>query len=285
MDILNSITIYTDVHRGFNYWSGHQITASPVGFSGPEFAFPLFGNAGNAAPPVLVSLTGLGIFRTLSSPLYRRIILGSGPNNQELFVLDGTEFSFASLTTNLPSTIYRQRGTVDSLDVIPPQDNSVPPRAGFSHRLSHVTMLSQAAGAVYTLRAPTFSWQHRSAEFNNIIASDSITQIPAVKGNFLFNGSVISGPGFTGGDLVRLNSSGNNIQNRGYIEVPIHFPSTSTRYRVRVRYASVTPIHLNVNWGNSSIFSNTVPATATSLDNLQSSDFGYLKVPMLLHLH
>ncbi|EOP28672.1 pesticidal crystal protein cry1Ac, partial [Bacillus cereus HuB13-1] len=116
-----------------------------------------------------------------------------------------------------------------------------------------------------------------SAEFNNIIASDSITQIPAVKGNFLFNGSVISGPGFTGGDLVRLNSSGNNIQNRGYIEVPIHFPSTSTRYRVRVRYASVTPIHLNVNWGNSSIFSNTVPATATSLDNLQSSDFGYFE--------
>ncbi|MEB9328794.1 delta endotoxin C-terminal domain-containing protein, partial [Bacillus cereus] len=115
------------------------------------------------------------------------------------------------------------------------------------------------------------------AEFNNIIASDSITQIPAVKGNFLFNGSVISGPGFTGGDLVRLNSSGNNIQNRGYIEVPIHFPSTSTRYRVRVRYASVTPIHLNVNWGNSSIFSNTVPATATSLDNLQSSDFGYFE--------
>ncbi|MDR4341797.1 delta endotoxin C-terminal domain-containing protein, partial [Bacillus thuringiensis] len=78
-------------------------------------------------------------------------------------------------------------------------------------------------------------------------------------------------------DLVRVNSSGNNSQNRGYIEVPSHFPATCNRYRVGVRYASVTPIHLNVNWGNSSIFSNTVPATATSLDNLQSSDFGYFE--------
>nr|WP_250649754.1 insecticidal delta-endotoxin Cry8Ea1 family protein [Bacillus thuringiensis]UQM91655.1 insecticidal delta-endotoxin Cry8Ea1 family protein [Bacillus thuringiensis] len=278
MDILNSITIYTDAHRGYYYWSGHQIIASPVGFSGPEFAFPLFGNAGNAAPQQrIVAQLGQGVYRTLSSTLYRRPF-NIGINNQQLSVLDGTEFAYGT-SSNLPSAVYRKSGTVDSLDEIPPQNNNVPPRQGFSHRLSHVSMFRSgfSNSSVSIIRAPMFSWIHRSAEFNNIIASDSITQIPAVKGNFLFNGSVISGPGFTGGDLVRLNSSGNNIQNRGYIEVPIHFPSTSTRYRVRVRYASVTPIHLNVNWGNSSIFSNTVPATATSLDNLQSSDFGYFE--------
>ncbi|MEC3269206.1 delta endotoxin C-terminal domain-containing protein, partial [Bacillus thuringiensis] len=96
--------------------------------------------------------------------------------------------------------------------------------------------------------------------------------------NFLFNGSVISGPGFTGGDLVRLNRNNGNIQNRGYIEVPIQFSSTSTRYRVRVRYASVTPIELNIVVGNGVIFSNTVPGTAASLDNLQSGDFGDFEV-------
>ncbi|MDR4248136.1 delta endotoxin C-terminal domain-containing protein, partial [Bacillus thuringiensis] len=88
---------------------------------------------------------------------------------------------------------------------------------------------------------------------------------------------VISGAGFTGGDLVRLNSSGNNCHNRGYIEVRIHFQWTATSYRVCVRYASVTPIHLNVNWGTSSNFYTTVPATATLLDNLKSSDFGYFE--------
>nr|AAQ06607.1 Cry1Ac [Bacillus thuringiensis] len=277
MDILNSITIYTDAHRGYYYWSGHQIMASPVGFSGPEFTFPLYGTMGNAAPQQrIVAQLGQGVYRTLSSTFYRRPF-NIGINNQQLSVLDGTEFAYGT-SSNLPSAVYRKSGTVDSLDEIPPQNNNVPPRQGFSHRLSHVSMFrSGSSSSVSIIRAPMFSWIHRSAEFNNIIASDSITQIPAVKGNFLFNGSVISGPGFTGGDLVRLNSSGNNIQNRGYIEVPIHFPSTSTRYRVRVRYASVTPIHLNVNWGNSSIFSNTVPATATSLDNLQSSDFGYFE--------
>ncbi|MED2264500.1 delta endotoxin C-terminal domain-containing protein, partial [Bacillus thuringiensis] len=96
--------------------------------------------------------------------------------------------------------------------------------------------------------------------------------------NYHFNGSVISGPGFTGGDLVRLNRNNGNIQNRGYIEVPIQFSSTSTRYRVRVRYASVTPIELNIVVGNGVIFSNTVPGTAASLDNLQSGDFGDFEV-------
>nr|UKP14316.1 insecticidal protein [Bacillus thuringiensis] len=276
MDILNSITIYTDAHRAYYYWSGHQIMASPVGFSGPEFTFPLYGTMGNAAPQQrIVAQLGQGAYRTLSSTFYRRPF-NIGINNQQLSVLDGTEFAYGT-SSKLPSAVYRKSGTVDSLDEIPPQNNNVPPRQGFSHRLSHVSMFrSGSSSSVSIIRAPMFSWI-RSAEFSNIIASDSITQIPAVKGNFLFNASVISGPGFTGGDLVRLNSSGNNIQNRGYIEVPIHFPSTSTRYRVRVQYASVTPIQLNVNWGNSSIFSNTVPATATSLDNLQSSDFGYFE--------
>ncbi|USP56049.1 Pesticidal crystal protein Cry1Ac (plasmid) [Bacillus thuringiensis] len=150
------------------------------------------------------------------------------------------------------------------------------------HQVSHIgyfrRFTTTGATARQTLTsAPIVSWTHSSAEPPNRIYQNRITQIPAVKGNFLFNGAVISGPGFTGGDLVRLNRNNDNIQNRGYIEVPIQFASTSTRYRVRVRYASTNAIEVNINWGNGSIFTGTAPATATSLDNLQSNDFGYFE--------
>ncbi|MCC4008494.1 pesticidal protein, partial [Bacillus thuringiensis serovar kurstaki] len=107
MDILNSITIYTDAHRGEYYWSGHQIMASPVGFSGPEFTFPLYGTMGNAAPQQrIVAQLGQGVYRTLSSTLYRRPF-NIGINNQQLSVLDGTEFAYGT-SSNLPSAVYRK---------------------------------------------------------------------------------------------------------------------------------------------------------------------------------
>ncbi|WP_309567295.1 insecticidal delta-endotoxin Cry8Ea1 family protein, partial [Bacillus thuringiensis] len=162
MDILNSITIYTDAHRGEYYWSGHQIMASPVGFSGPEFTFPLYGTMGNAAPQQrIVAQLGQGVYRTLSSTLYRRPF-NIGINNQQLSVLDGTEFAYGT-SSNLPSAVYRKSGTVDSLDEIPPQNNNVPPRQGFSHRLSHVSMFRSgfSNSSVSIIRAPMFSWIHR----------------------------------------------------------------------------------------------------------------------------
>ncbi|MED3026770.1 insecticidal delta-endotoxin, partial [Bacillus wiedmannii] len=93
-----------------------------------------------------------------------------GINNQQLSVLDGTEFAYGT-SSNLPSAVYRKSGTVDSLDEIPPQNNNVPPRQGFSHRLSHVSMFRSgfSNSSVSIIRAPMFSWIHRSAEFNNII--------------------------------------------------------------------------------------------------------------------
>nr|6WPC_A Chain A, Cry1A.2 [Bacillus thuringiensis]6WPC_B Chain B, Cry1A.2 [Bacillus thuringiensis]6WPC_C Chain C, Cry1A.2 [Bacillus thuringiensis]6WPC_D Chain D, Cry1A.2 [Bacillus thuringiensis] len=235
MDILNSITIYTDAHRGYYYWSGHQIMASPVGFSGPEFTFPLYGTMGNAAPQQrIVAQLGQGVYRTLSSTLYRRPF-NIGINNQQLSVLDGTEFAYGT-SSNLPSAVYRKSGTVDSLDEIPPQNNNVPPRQGFSHRLSHVSMFRSgfSNSSVSIIRAPMFSWIHRSAEFNNIIASDSINQIPLVKGFRVWGGtSVITGPGFTGGDILRRNTFGDFVS----LQVNINSPITQ-RYRLRFRYAS-----------------------------------------------
>ncbi|AGG04467.1 Insecticidal crystal protein Cry1Ab21 (plasmid) [Bacillus thuringiensis serovar thuringiensis str. IS5056] len=270
MDILNSITIYTDAHRGEYYWSGHQIMASPVGFSGPEFTFPLYGTMGNAAPQQrIVAQLGQGVYRTLSSTLYRRPF-NIGINNQQLSVLDGTEFAYGT-SSNLPSAVYRKSGTVDSLDEIPPQNNNVPPRQGFSHRLSHVSMFRSgfSNSSVSIIRAPMFSWIHRSAEFNNIIPSSQITQIPLTKSTNLGSGtSVVKGPGFTGGDILRRTSPGQISTLRVNITAPL-----SQRYRVRIRYASTTNLQFHTSIDGRPINQGNFSATMSSGSNLQSGSF------------
>ncbi|AMR88565.1 MULTISPECIES: pesticidal crystal protein Cry1Ab [Bacillus cereus group] len=270
MDILSSITIYTDAHRGEYYWSGHQIMASPVGFSGPEFTFPLYGTMGNAAPQQrIVAQLGQGVYRTLSSTLYRRPF-NIGINNQQLSVLDGTEFAYGT-SSNLPSAVYRKSGTVDSLDEIPPQNNNVPPRQGFSHRLSHVSMFRSgfSNSSVSIIRAPMFSWIHRSAEFNNIIPSSQITQIPLTKSTNLGSGtSVVKGPGFTGGDILRRTSPGQISTLRVNITAPL-----SQRYRVRIRYASTTNLQFHTSIDGRPINQGNFSATMSSGSNLQSGSF------------
>nr|AAW31761.1 Cry1Ab [Bacillus thuringiensis] len=270
MDILNSITIYTDAHRGEYYWSGHQIMASPVGFSGPEFTFPLYGTMGNAAPQQrIVAQLGQGVYRTLSSTLYRRPF-NIGINNQQLSVLDETEFAYGT-SSNLPSAVYRKSGTVDSLDEIPPQNNNVPPRQGFSHRLSHVSMFRSgfSNSSVSIIRAPMFSWIHRSAEFNNIIPSSQITQIPLTKSTNLGSGtSVVKGPGFTGGDILRRTSPGQISTLRVNITAPL-----SQRYRVRIRYASTTNLQFHTSIDGRPINQGNFSATMSSGSNLQSGSF------------
>ncbi|MGI8363481.1 delta endotoxin C-terminal domain-containing protein [Bacillus cereus] len=84
---------------------------------------------------------------------------------------------------------------------------------------------------------------------------------------------IISGPGFTGGDLVRLNN--NDINNRAFINVQIRFSTPSTNYRVR--YASTSQAQVDVVFGNIS-HQSTMPATTRSLDNLKYEGFGYFDV-------
>nr|AAK14338.1 insecticidal crystal protein BTRX27 [Bacillus thuringiensis serovar kunthalaRX27] len=270
MDILNSITIYTDAHRGEYYWSGHQIMASSVGFSGPEFTFPLYGTLGNAAPqPPIGAQTGQGVYRTLSSTLYRRPFY-IGINNQHLSVLGGVEFAYGT-SSYLPSAVYRKRGTVDSLDEIPHQNTTVKPRQGFSHRLSHVSMFRSgfSNSSVSIIRAPMFSWILRSAEFNNIIPSSQITQIPLTKSTNLGSGtSVVKGPGFTGGDILRRTSPGQISTLRVNITAPL-----SQRYRVRIRYASTTNLQFHTSIDGRPINQGIYSATMSSGSNLQSGTF------------
>nr|AQX37183.1 Cry protein [Bacillus thuringiensis] len=89
-------------------------------------------------------------------------------------------------------------------------------------------------------------WTHISMSPENRILSDSITQIPAVKGNVVDNGAtVVRGPGSTGGDLVRLPA-----YNQQWTQLRVKVrPSTTARtrrYNVRIRYASEANANLFV---------------------------------------
>nr|ABW08088.1 insecticidal crystal protein [Bacillus thuringiensis] len=129
-----------------------------------------------------------------------------------------------------------------------PVDRTVPVNEGYGHRLSYVTALffQKIINTFYrngTL--PVFVWTHRSADLTNTIYPDKITQIPAVKGDQLWDGtSVVAGPGFTGGDIIRK-----TYGNTGYeiINVSLEVPNPNQDYFIRIRYAATNDITLSVN--------------------------------------
>ncbi|XLP25969.1 insecticidal delta-endotoxin Cry8Ea1 family protein (plasmid) [Bacillus toyonensis] len=151
----------------------------------------------------------------------------------------------------------------------------------YSHRCSH---LGSYFGyySVDSLWYGTFGWTHVSADANNLVDTEKITQIPAVKAYKLTGNAVVqSGPGSTGGDLVSLLSpdSSCNVRMAG---------TTHPAYQVRIRYASKSTIKEFVvarsNYSDNftdyqSRFS--VPATYSG-ESLTYNSFGYVTVPELL---
>ncbi|WP_180235406.1 insecticidal delta-endotoxin Cry8Ea1 family protein, partial [Bacillus cereus] len=98
----------------------------------------------------------------------------------------------------------------------------------YSHRFSHMGIL-YTTPTDFTL-CPCFGWTHVSADANNLIDAEKITQIPAVKACELqSDATVIKGPGSTGGDLVQLYRDGSfRIRLTGQVQ---------KGYRLRIRYA------------------------------------------------
>ncbi|MES1053550.1 hypothetical protein FOA24_31885 [Bacillus thuringiensis] len=117
-----------------------------------------------------------------------------------------------------------------------------------------------------------YGWTHVSADANNLIDAEKITQIPAVKGySITGDASVIKGPGSTGGDLVQLSSG-----NQGRLSMWITSPPGSHAYRVRIRYASdiETEVYIFTRFD----FDNfTAEATTTDVTNLTYNKFRYLE--------
>nr|AGV55021.1 insecticidal protein Cry19Bb1 [Bacillus thuringiensis serovar mogi] len=98
----------------------------------------------------------------------------------------------------------------------------------YNHILSYTLINGSTAGQ--KRHGYSFAFTHSSVDPYNKIATDKITQIPAVKSNgWMFFGDVLKGPGHTGGDLVTLSNGGRYTLN-------IIFPAQA--YHIRIRYAS-----------------------------------------------
>nr|AAD04732.1 Cry1Ea4 [Bacillus thuringiensis] len=265
MDFLNNLTIDTDLIRGVHYWAGHRVTSHFTG-SSQVITTPQYGNSQNAEPRRTIApstFPGLNLFyRTLSNPFFRRsenITPTLGIN-----VVQGVGF----IQPNNAEVLYRSRGTVDSLNELPIDgENSL---VGYSHRLSHVTLTRSLYNTNIT-SLPTFVWTHHSATNTNTINPDIITQIPLVKGFRLGGGtSVIKGPGFTGGDILRRNTIGEFVS----LQVNINSPITQ-RYRLRFRYASSRDARITVAIGGQIRVDMTLEKTMEIGESLTSRTFSY----------
>lgn len=152
------------------------------------------------------------------------------------------------------------------------------------HRLSWVKFEPVYQGCPFVwsnerqLSALLFGWTHNSVDPNNSIASDKITQIPAVKGYYVENGAtVVRGPGSTGGNLIKLPTNQTETQLRIAVR-----PSSSARnrsYTIRIRYASESNADLSVGiyYESQGVWrSERFLAEKTFSGNMAYSSFGYL---------
>nr|O66377.2 RecName: Full=Pesticidal crystal protein Cry1Fb; AltName: Full=132 kDa crystal protein; AltName: Full=Crystaline entomocidal protoxin; AltName: Full=Insecticidal delta-endotoxin CryIF(b) [Bacillus thuringiensis serovar morrisoni]AAF21767.1 crystal protein Cry1Fb [Bacillus thuringiensis serovar morrisoni] len=263
MDFMNSLFVTAETVRSQTVWGGHLVSSRNT--AGNPINFPIYGVFNPGGAIWIADEDPRPFYRTLSDPVFVR-----GGFGNPHYVLGLRGVGFQQTGTNHTRT-FRNSGTIDSLDEIPPQDNSGAPWNDYSHVLNHVTFVrwpGEIAGSD-SWRAPMFSWTHRSADRTNIINPNIITQIPAVKAHNLHSGStVVRGPGFTGGDLLRRTNTGTFADIRVNITGPL-----SQRYRVRIRYASTTDLQFFTRINGTSVNQGNFQRTMNRGGNLESGNF------------
>ncbi|MEB8649739.1 delta endotoxin C-terminal domain-containing protein, partial [Bacillus cereus] len=262
MEFLRMLTIYTDwysVGRNY-YWGGHRVTSYHVG--GENIRSPLYGREANQEVPRDFYFYG-PVFKTLSKPTLRPLQQPAPAPPFNLRSLEGVEFH-----TPTGSFMYRERGSVDSFNELPPFNPVGLPHKVYSHRLCHATFVRKS-GTPYLTTGAIFSWTHRSAEETNTIESNIITQIPLVKAYQIGSGTTVrKGPGFTGGDILRRTGPGTFGDMRININAPL-----SERYRVRIRYASTTDLQFVTSINGATINIGNFPKTINNLNTLGSEGY------------
>ncbi|MGX5576209.1 insecticidal delta-endotoxin Cry8Ea1 family protein [Bacillus toyonensis] len=118
-----------------------------------------------------------------------------------------------------------------------------------------------------------YGWTHVSADANNLIDAEKITQIPAVKANAISEPfPVMRGPGSTGGDLVPITKGTEG----GTLMLKVTLPAGSGNYLLRIRYASDVSTNVAVSVCHPGGYVFNAPATTTNISNLTYNAFGYL---------
>nr|AQX37181.1 Cry32S protein [Bacillus thuringiensis] len=126
----------------------------------------------------------------------------------------------------------------------------------------------------------SYGWTHVSADHNNLIDAQKITQIPAVKASSISGGArVVKGPGSTGGDLVELDFS-----TASSLRLKVTLADTTKSYQIRTRsaYGSVsksadTLTYSDFSYANSTIIPPRDSSEYTYIMELDPSDFGGLE--------
>nr|ADC30135.1 eCry3.1Ab engineered Bt hybrid insecticidal protein [synthetic construct] len=270
-DYLHRIQFHTRFQPGyygndsFNYWSGNYVSTRPSIGSNDIITSPFYGNK-SSEPVQNLEFNGEKVYRAVANTN-----LAVWPSAVYSGVTK-VEFSQYNDQTDEASTqtydSKRNVGAVswDSIDQLPPETTDEPLEKGYSHQLNYV-MCFLMQGSRGTI--PVLTWTHKSVDFFNMIDSKKITQLPLTKSTNLGSGtSVVKGPGFTGGDILRRTSPGQISTLRVNITAPL-----SQRYRVRIRYASTTNLQFHTSIDGRPINQGNFSATMSSGSNLQSGSF------------
>ncbi|MEJ9127443.1 insecticidal delta-endotoxin Cry8Ea1 family protein [Bacillus cereus] len=214
-------------------------------------------------------ISGQNIFRVISI-VHTLDLRSFGVSGADFLHTTGQTFQYR-VPQFPPSGIGVHHGPISQF--LPGKRSNIPTANDYTHLLSRVANITAGLQPVVQGQRNSVvihGWTHRSLTRENIIVPNSITQIPAVKTSFYSNCTVVSGPGSTGGDLVKLNANG-----RFDIQVQLQTPQTN--YRIRLRYAAVSTSSINITFSGAA-HPSTLPSTTSSLNNLQYEHFGYLNV-------
>nr|AJW76682.1 insecticidal crystal protein 1 [Bacillus thuringiensis] len=149
--------------------------------------------------------------------------------------------------------------------------NCNPTFNNYSHILSYAKTFTSNLSIGTTSNITSFGWTHNSVDRENTIDLNNITQIPAVKASQVYPGnSVIKGPGHTGGNLVRIDSS-------GYMSIVCKFPLQVKGYRVRIRYAANNRAELYISSAGNSPSKNVDLDPTFSGTNYESLNYTNFK--------
>ncbi|MED1640818.1 insecticidal delta-endotoxin Cry8Ea1 family protein, partial [Bacillus thuringiensis] len=253
--ILTGITIYTkrlsDPNFRKYYWAGHKTLTKTT--TSPNKEERSYGDISSPTSTQTITLDNHDVYR-VKSEMSSYTNLLKQPRN---FVAVKAQFDKISSNNVLSTTNYVAANETyggyiekrDSANEIPAKES--PAKYGdskeYSHRLSSITIAPLAKPSSFTTYGlvPVLGWTHVSADLNNTIYSDKITQIPAVKTwDISSPGSYIKGPGHTGGDLlqyIRRGSAGGFLLNRYSYTL-----EKAGKYLVRLRYAADADIVLYV---------------------------------------
>ncbi|ALL11841.1 pesticidal protein [Bacillus thuringiensis] len=270
---LNKVYIYTDYFEAGSdesyAWVSHIITSSFTDSN--EEHSRSYGSTESVEESEGISFYPAEIYKVVS-------VVGSERNaTYDNYVNSANTFYGVTPTNELKTFTYSYRNDYDKKTLYSddqlPLETDTPKYGEYSHRLSNITIAplnSDDFGLV-----PILGWTHTSLKRENRIYPDKITQIPAVKS--VEGGVVVKGPGFTGGNLIKAETTQGQIVKIVKFKVKVD-GSLSQKYRVRVNYAANSDGRIDFYFAGQVVLQSDFIKTMDNNDISKFSSFGYLDI-------